>query len=217
MTKVSCFLSSADGRPRWALGNGAELIKSVDSKYDFSLGLVENISISFHDLVSSSGTKIDDISKFYFLLGPGSFTSLRTSFSFLKGLSASQKVPIVGMSSFLVYLLACCNEKQDQVTLFTNANREENFVANFNFDSNQILNADKPISIAKAELNDQILIPESIELNYLVLASERLEKLDDLSLNNLSKAGHLYSGQGSCELLYIKGVSAKTLKERGLT
>jgi tRNA A37 threonylcarbamoyladenosine modification protein TsaB len=50
---------------------------------------VRQISGNFYDLFDESGVKFNEISKFVFINGPGSFTSLRFFLTFAKGLKVS--------------------------------------------------------------------------------------------------------------------------------
>lgn len=61
-----------------------------NDKVIFSLGLNERrISEKFYDLFDTSGVKFNEIKKFVFINGPGSFTSLRFFLTFAKGLKVS--------------------------------------------------------------------------------------------------------------------------------
>jgi len=62
------------------------------------LELAEQLSLNYSELLSQvKGAKI---TKVFGVEGPGSFTGLRISSSFLKGVSAALNVPLVGISSF---------------------------------------------------------------------------------------------------------------------
>lgn len=64
--------------------------------------LAESLNAKFLELLSEARKIKKDIqvAKVFGVEGPGSFTGLRVSSAFLKGLSASLNVPLVGISSF---------------------------------------------------------------------------------------------------------------------
>lgn len=213
---INCYLAATDGVPRWALKVDDSVIRNDVVEGDANLGLVESISVTYNDLLSSCGISTSQISKFYFILGPGSFTSLRTAYSFLQGLAAPYQTVIVGVSSFLAYFLSTPYEKLVCSKLSLNANREEDFLSEFIIGPNALIEAKIPIAISKGSQHDLIQIPENMVVETLIEGSDKLSLMNEVSLQSLIAAGHLYTGEGKCELLYIKGVSAKTLLERGI-
>lgn len=216
---VKCFLSSSDGVARWALQIGYKTSSlsslELDQKTD---GLVESISIVFRTLLEREKINVFEIDEIVFILGPGSFTSLRTSYSFLRGLISPKKIKLTGISSFLAFLLSTKLQSLGKVKLCLKANHQENFVAHFFVKSQTSVSATSPEAQSIEISNDSscINVPEVILPDTLVDASYYLSRLDEDSINSLHNAGHLSTSSELCELLYIKGVAAKTLVERGV-
>lgn len=59
----------------------------------------EHLSIELSTLLNQANSSLEDIEKVLVMLGPGSFTGLRTGIAFCQGLCASGKRPLYGMST----------------------------------------------------------------------------------------------------------------------
>ncbi len=215
--EVLCLLNAVDGIARWTLSSGEEISELTSLDLGISeTGLVESISLVFHELLESERILPSEISQINFILGPGSFTSLRTSLSFIQGLVAPNSTKSIGMSSFLVHLLSSKVPNIGETVLGTRANSQEYFIAEFTRNSSGTIFCTKPRS---QSIEDQLLveiIPDVLTSQSIFDANLAVRSLSKESIAALREAGHLYVSPGPCELMYIKGVSAKTLKERGL-
>lgn len=49
------------------------------------------------DILANTGHRIDDIDALFVTLGPGSFTGIRVSMAFCKGISSANKIPLIGV------------------------------------------------------------------------------------------------------------------------
>ena len=65
--------------------------------------LSDDLPLQLSSLLLKAKSDLKTISKVYVFQGPGSFTGLRVSASFAKGLCAALGVPLVGVPSFRLY------------------------------------------------------------------------------------------------------------------
>lgn len=65
--------------------------------------LADELPVQLSTLLLEAKADLKKISKIYVFQGPGSFTGLRVSASFAKGLSAALSVPLVGVPSYRLY------------------------------------------------------------------------------------------------------------------
>jgi tRNA threonylcarbamoyladenosine biosynthesis protein TsaB len=59
----------------------------------------EIIAATFSSALADAGQTIDDIEAIFVTLGPGSFTGIRVSLAFCKGISSAKKIPLIGIST----------------------------------------------------------------------------------------------------------------------
>lgn len=59
----------------------------------------EIIVTALTDTLTDAGRNITDINSIFVTLGPGSFTGIRVSLAFCKGLSSARNIPLVGVST----------------------------------------------------------------------------------------------------------------------
>ncbi len=57
----------------------------------------EIIAAAFSSAITDAGVRIADIQALFATLGPGSFTGIRVSLAFCKGISAANKIPLIGV------------------------------------------------------------------------------------------------------------------------
>lgn len=57
----------------------------------------EIIAAAFSGAIADAGVRIADIQALFVTLGPGSFTGIRVSLAFCKGVSAANKIPLIGV------------------------------------------------------------------------------------------------------------------------
>ena len=65
--------------------------------------LSDELPFQLSNLLKKTNSELKSLSKIYVFQGPGSFTGLRVSASFAKGLSTALSVPLVGIPSFRLY------------------------------------------------------------------------------------------------------------------
>jgi tRNA threonylcarbamoyladenosine biosynthesis protein TsaB len=57
----------------------------------------EILAATVSDVLADTGHRIDDIGTLFVTLGPGSFTGIRVSMAFCKGIRSAKKIPLVGV------------------------------------------------------------------------------------------------------------------------
>ncbi|MFA5275327.1 MAG: tRNA (adenosine(37)-N6)-threonylcarbamoyltransferase complex dimerization subunit type 1 TsaB [Candidatus Omnitrophota bacterium] len=75
--------------------------EGAESEYNLEVGrkLSQLIDKSVERVLAASGITLGEIDYFTCGLGPGSFTGMRVSISFIKGLSWANKKPVIGIST----------------------------------------------------------------------------------------------------------------------
>ena len=161
--------------------------------------------------------------------GPGSFTGLRLSLGFMKGVSYARRIPLVALSSFhgTASAFALQNESaKGEGIVITDARRGELFMQRFEFGSSQIPKALDQAKIAPIEAAVTVLknakyvltcdsegkleLDRTIKVELVsgvargLLEIFRGESLPEFSVSELSKL----------EPHYLRAVAAKTIEER---
>ena len=65
--------------------------------------LADDLELRTQQLLSRNSANAGDLKKLFGFSGPGSFTGLRVSAAFLKGLSAGLGIPLAGISTFQIF------------------------------------------------------------------------------------------------------------------
>lgn len=79
-----------------AVANGDTMLKEKSVK-DVHNTPSELLAGLVSDTLSDTGHTIDDIGALFVTLGPGSFTGIRVSLAFCKGISSAKKIPLIGV------------------------------------------------------------------------------------------------------------------------
>ena len=64
----------------------------------------EELALLLQELLEEHKLKIKDLSQIYSIIGPGSFTGIRTGIAFIKGLSLATNIEIIAAPSFYLLL-----------------------------------------------------------------------------------------------------------------
>ena len=187
-------------------------------------GLAEVIDFNVRELIGESGCSLSCLDFIICSAGPGSYTGLRTGLAFCYGLVNTLNKPLILVSRLLASALDVYKSYPDQnkiqLTLF--ANKEEKFFLSLSKDTEikpEQIKVIKNSDIIPAYIPIESLIDDRLILSYFACGLyaylkgvEHVELIEPFS-NQL-----LYYSPGSTviEPLYVKGVAAMTLKERGV-
>ncbi len=189
--------------------------------------VVETIDTAVCIALAGLNKKIVDVNKIYFTLGPGSYTSLRAVFSFVKGYSIQNTVEVIGVSLFLLAALrrvqAASDISNDTNKVSIKGNAQEAFSVIFTGEhfyspKAKILTAGE-VLIENLETLDSSNIVLYDDLDVLELMKEFFLGQNRYDEQTFTKLGHIYRQnlenlETKSPLMYVKGVNALTLKER---
>ena len=200
------------------LHDNATISEVFDDQVSHFEGLEEIVRIVFE----KASIELDAIDLIILGGGPGSFTGLRIGSGFVKGLSWSQKIPVVQISSFFG-IASHLSDFKGGVVVVGDARRRELFT--------QFFKGGKPISeIAISE-------PEDLFVHSVTTFAEDGAKFEFVSTDNsslrfggslvknvalglLNHAPRIYPAYDLAKLsalepTYVRAVAAKTILERG--
>ncbi|MBA4390943.1 MAG: tRNA (adenosine(37)-N6)-threonylcarbamoyltransferase complex dimerization subunit type 1 TsaB [Syntrophus sp. (in: bacteria)] len=81
------------------------------------------------DMLTDTGHRIDDIGAIFVTLGPGSFTGIRVSLAFCKGISSAKKIPLIGVPTLDVLALHFAHMDEHFLCPLIDAKKGEVFLA----------------------------------------------------------------------------------------
>jgi tRNA threonylcarbamoyladenosine biosynthesis protein TsaB len=81
------------------------------------------------DILADSGHTIDDVDVIFVTLGPGSFTGIRVSLAFCKGISSSKKIPVIGVPTLDALALSLSHREGYFLCPLINARKGEVFIS----------------------------------------------------------------------------------------
>ena len=79
-----------------AVADGEKILNEKSVK-DIQHTPSEILAVMVSDILADTGHPIDDVETLFVTLGPGSFTGVRVSMAFCKGLSAGMNIPLIGV------------------------------------------------------------------------------------------------------------------------
>ena len=87
--------------------------------------------------------------------GPGSYTSLRIGIAFFSGLSLSQNVKLVGISSMDLFRLSITNDKLINSAIYVSSSNNQNFIGIFDSKNNSFVmkKIEKDFKLEKQNIN----------------------------------------------------------------
>lgn len=200
---------------------------NLNAQYESSpenLSHSEEISSRFKELIKKANFSIKDLDLILVGSGPGSYTGLRISYAFVKGMACSLNIPVLAISPFLAvaYFESCNVNNSTKIQVTADARRKELFVATFDKKDDFSNNP----NIETLEYNEFIDKQEenSVHITFSPELFSKLEgvryiapKLIYFYANYFDKTQH-FSLSDISEMTpnYIRGLQAKTIEERCL-
>lgn len=184
----------------------------------------EEIAVRFNALISKVGIDAKELDLLILGSGPGSYTGLRISYAFVKGIACSLKVPVIEISPFAAsaFYEIRKDEKIEKIMVTSDARKNELYVSSFT--EIKDISKDPPIELIKIsdfmENRDKNIqhisfSPElfhnqsaitSVASKLIYFYSHKMCKNEEFSLDFISKI----------KPKYIRGLQAKTIAERRL-
>jgi tRNA threonylcarbamoyl adenosine modification protein YeaZ len=207
--------------------------------YTCKEGLCEELPQSINSICDMQNIAPSEITQLVCCLGPGSYTGLRTGLAFCEGFSFSASKSILGVSLLLARGYAISKVKQipsgQEIQVSVQASKAEIFVSSFTFFEGSRRH-DSIASGVSVQTVDSIAARETIHRvddEYIPLhPAQALSMLYTSYLDDPASKDPGFSfprsfidthhvavwgfGDNTPDPLYIKGVGAKTLKERGI-
>ena len=171
--------------------------------------------------------RMADLSSIIVGVGPGSFTGLRIGMSFAKGISVANRIPLVGISSFLGSAAIAYHKGyvgSGELAVIADARRDEVFMATYRADGDGIHEELQPAIVPVARLvewyqqSSERLVVSSMR-NLEVPPVSDCKSEPDIAWGLLLGARFLdvkYSVEqvASLEPEYLRAVAAKSIQER---
>ena len=101
-------------------------IIDIDDGFNHS----KNLPVFYKSILQDFKSKKCNIDYFAISIGPGSFTSLRISLSFVKGLAFAKKIPILPVQSLISLNLGAANLKKHYIVI--DSYKDKCFIQKFN-------------------------------------------------------------------------------------
>lgn len=203
-------------------------------------GLCEELPLCVNSICDSQGISPSKITQLVCCLGPGSYTGLRTGLAFCEGFSCFTSNPILGVSLLLARGYAVSKIKQipsgQEIKVSVQASKTEIFVSSFTFFEGNRRNDSiaskvyvETIDVTSAGQEticrvDDEYVPfhpaQALSMWHASYLHDSKTKEFGTSIPQSFIDTHHVAvwgfGDNTPDPLYIKGVSAKTLKERGI-
>lgn len=201
---------------------------SIEASHNESLSTIVDLILTENKLEPK------DLSEIWVGIGPGSFTGIRIGISYALGLSVGLGIPIITFPSHLLYAATVFSDIENDslisLVIVDDARREEVFVSEFTMKDGTIVkstqetiksiklfeeaNKGKPILIITPQLKDNF--------DYMYILSDYLINFHKgcrllLSLNYSCSQRFFNEEIHKICPLYIREVSARSLKDRGIS
>ena len=197
-----------------ALMRGGEVV--AERRVDDS-GIAERLMLNIQELFGEVGIEVGDLNKIAVIVGPGSFTGIRSGLATVLGIcaGAAGNIEVVPVSKLHAQAFYAGKELKIQQVIFSllTANASEYFAGVYYGGGGVALSEMVPHTpVIKSELDafvegttaDSYVKVIDANVNFAVVAAEMATVIQGTTnLNDLKP-------------LYIKPVNAKTLAERGL-
>jgi tRNA threonylcarbamoyl adenosine modification protein YeaZ len=218
--------------------SNSEISPSFES-YDCVDGFCEELPQCVNSICDMQDISPSEITQLVCCLGPGSYTGLRTGLAFCEGFSFSTLNSILGVSLLLARGYALSKIKHipsgQEIQVSVQASKNEIFISSFTF-FDGIRSHDSSASKVSVQTVESIPAKEAIhtldDMNIPFHPAQALSiwyapylndsKSNDSGLSfprSFLETKHVAVwgfGDNTPDPLYIKGVGAKTLKERGI-
>ncbi len=109
-----------------ALAHGDRLLEERNLKEARPSEIIADV---VSDILTHNGHIIDDIDAVFVTLGPGSFTGIRVSLAFCKGMSSAIGVPLIGVPTLDVLALPLAHREGSYLCPLIDAKRGEVFLS----------------------------------------------------------------------------------------
>jgi tRNA threonylcarbamoyladenosine biosynthesis protein TsaB len=109
-----------------ALAHGDRLLEERNLKETRPSEIIADVVF---DVLTQSGHIIDDIDAVFVTLGPGSFTGIRVSLAFCKGISSAIRIPLIGVPTLDVLALPLADREESYLCPLIDAKKGEVFLA----------------------------------------------------------------------------------------
>lgn len=208
-----------------ALAKDGDIVFTQGQLNSASYSHAEEMSAIVSRALAEAGIQSSDLSTLVYGAGPGSFTGLRISLGFLKGLAFALKIPLVAIPSLCAYADEFLTQNE-YVLSVSDAGRGEFFGALYSCSQGEIL---APQVLTEEMLKSCVRGKCSSGAKWVgYVESGKLAQQDVVeprytanSLISIARRSGGVSWDGVEELselapLYLRKVNAKTITERGL-
>jgi tRNA threonylcarbamoyladenosine biosynthesis protein TsaB len=191
------FINTAFDKTVLALKKDKKIfIEEINEDIKISQKLVEQTDI----ILKKAGAKKEDIKLIGFNSGPGNFTSLRVSLTYIKAISYYLKIPVVALNSFQVLALSNLDKSYtDPIVVSIDARMNEIFWVRYRNYSEIISYSENYNLSSESELyeknnlgNDQLTL---VKNNRNILNANEKNQLifDKIIINNKNNLGNIFS------------------------
>ena len=191
------FINTAFDKTVLALKKDKKLfIEEINEDIKISQKLVEQTDI----ILKKAGAKKEDIKLIGFNSGPGNFTSLRVSLTYIKAISYYLNIPVVALNSFQVLALSNLDKSYANpiiVSIDARMNeifwvRYRNYSEIISYSENYNLSSESELYEKNNLGNDQLTL---VKNNRNILNANEKNQLifDKIIINNKNNLGNIFS------------------------
>lgn len=171
--------------------------------------------------------RIRDLDSIRVGVGPGSFTGLRIGMSFAKGVAVANRIPLVGVSSFLGIAAVAYHRgyvSSSGLAVIADARRDEVFMATYRADGHAVHEESKPSIVPMSSLVEwhgqspgRVVVSSMRDFRVPLGPECRVEPDSALGLLLVApytNAKYSVEQVASLEPEYLRAVAAKSIQER---